>query len=297
MGSIYMITNTENGKAYIGQTIRDPKTKRIDYHLNGHGSQLVRNAVKKYGKDIFVFEILHDSIIPEFLDDLEIEAIAKYNTVAPNGYNIASGGGGSLGVKGRTPWNKGKKMSDFGIVSWNKGRKMSAEHRRKLSQAQKGVKKKPRSPEHCRKLSEVQKGKIVSEETRKKLSEALKGKPSGRKGKKHSAETRKKMSEAHKGKPSNRKGKKASPETRRRISEAGKGRIVSAETRKKHAKRWVGDKNPRANPFRDEAKQFYFSLPSGMDISEKRKCIREKFPQIINATICRWVKKWQSEIK
>ena len=241
MGSVYMITNTENGKAYIGKSINDAKKKRVQKHLTGHGSRIIKQAIEKYGKDAFVVEILHDGIIPEFLDDLEIEAIAKYDTVAPNGYNLTIGG---EGTRGHTPWNKGKKMP----------------------------------PEFCQQVSDRQKGK----------SHTNKGKP-------FSVEHRRKLSEAHKGKPSNRKGKKASIETRRRISEAGKGRIVSAETRKKHAKRWVGDKNPRANPFRDAVKQFYFSLPCDMDISEKRKRIREKFPQIINATICKWVKKWQSE--
>ena len=68
MGSIYKITNTVNGKAYIGQTIHDAEKTRIRDHLNGtgNGSRLVRRAINKYGKDAFTYEILYDGIIPEF---------------------------------------------------------------------------------------------------------------------------------------------------------------------------------------------------------------------------------------
>ena len=75
-----------------------------------------------------------------------------------------------------------------------------------------------------------QKGRCLSEEHKKKLSEAKKGKYAGEKnpmyGKKHSEEVRNKISRAH-------KGKKMSAETRKRMSESRKGHLVSEETRKK----------------------------------------------------------------
>lgn len=52
------------------------------------------------------------------------------------------------------------------------GCKFTEEHRRKLSEAKKGRKL---SEEHCKKLSQVHKGKKLSEETKKKLSESKKG--------------------------------------------------------------------------------------------------------------------------
>lgn len=55
------------------------------------------------------------------------------------------------------------------------------------------------SEEWKRKMSEAHKGKHHTEETKKKISEALKGK-TWNKGKKMSEEARKKMSESHKGK-------------------------------------------------------------------------------------------------
>ena len=58
-----------------------------------------------------------------------------------------------------------------------------------------------------------------SKETKKKMSDAKKGKP-------RSAETRKKLSEAHKGKPSPNKGKHFSEETKNKLSEAHKGKNI-----------------------------------------------------------------------
>ena len=61
------------------------------------------------------------------------------------------------------------------------------------------------------------KGRTVTDETRRKMSEAAKGKH-------HSEETKLKMSESH-------KGKKFSEETRRKLSEAAKH--ITDETRRK----------------------------------------------------------------
>ena len=90
------------------------------------------------------------------------------------------------------------------------------ETKRRLSEAKKG---KPKSDETRRKLSESHKGKQASEETKRKLSEVHKGNHP-------SEETRQKMSEAQ-------KGKHKSEEWRRKISEAHKGRKLSEEHRRK----------------------------------------------------------------
>ena len=227
MGSIYKITNTLNGKSYIGQTIHDAEKTRIRDHLAGNGSQLVKQAIEKYGQNAFTFEILHDGIIPEFLDDLERDAIEKFNTLSPQGYNLTAGGeGGSRSAETRRKMSearKGKKRAPF-----------SEEHRRNISEAKKGKKRDSFSEEHRRNISEAKKGKkrknrknrgSPSEETRRKMSEA-------KKGKKLSEETRRNISEA-------KKGKKRAPfskEHRRKLSEAKKG--------KKRGSRFNSDSQP-----------------------------------------------------
>lgn len=66
----------------------------------------------------------------------------------------------------------------------------------------------------------------MEEETKKKISDTLKGRKRGP----HSAETRRKISKAMMGK---NKGRKLTSEHRQRISESGKGRVISEETRQK----------------------------------------------------------------
>ena len=66
----------------------------------------------------------------------------------------------------------------------------------------------------------------VSDEARKKMSLAKKGKPSHRKGQKMSEEACRKMSESHKGKEPWNKGKKLTEEHRRKLSESHKKKGV-----------------------------------------------------------------------
>lgn len=79
-------------------------------------------------------------------------------------------------------------------------------------------------------------GKHCSDSTKKKISEA-------NKGKKRSLETKRKISEAKKGNK-NFLGKQHTDEYKRKMSERMKGRIVSEETRRKLSESHKGSKNP-----------------------------------------------------
>ena len=133
MGSIYKITNTVNGKSYIGKTIHDVERTRIKDHLDNlkRGSVLVTRAVEKYGRAVFVYEILHDGIIPELLDYYEIETIKSYDTLAPNGYNLMIGNDGFIGYTHSKETRR--KISEAGM-----GRKFTNEHHQRISEALKG---------------------------------------------------------------------------------------------------------------------------------------------------------------
>jgi len=74
-------------------------------------------------------------------------------------------------------------------------------------------------------------GSLRSDETRKRMSDANRGKNHPNYGKTASEETRKRMSDAHKGENHPNYGKTASEETRKRMSEASKN--PSEETRRK----------------------------------------------------------------
>ena len=306
MGYVYKITNTVNGKAYIGISTHEPEKRRIKDHLSGHGNRIIANAVKKYGKDAFTYEVLESNVFPEFLPDLEVAYITNFNTVAPHGYNLTSGGDHA-----RHSEETRRKMSEA-----HKGRKLSEEHRRKLSEAHKNP-----SEETRRKMSEGQKGRKLSEETRRKISKANKGKTrseehcrklsearKGKKhpfyGKKHSVEHRRKISEAQKGKKHHSYGKKHSVEHRRKLSEALKGRKLSEETRRKMSeakkgRRFSAEHRRKISESRKRlpeyipAYEFFLSLPADMLLQEKQKLLYGKFPHVSKRTIRSWVLKWK----
>lgn len=94
---------------------------------------------------------------------------------------------------------------------------ISEDTRRKMSEAHKGKKLSEEHRNIVIKTLRNTKGISFSEEHRRKISEAKKN---------MSEETRRKMSEAKKGKP-------FSEEHRRKIGEGGKGRIFSEESRRK----------------------------------------------------------------
>lgn len=151
-GLIYIATSKTSGKSYIGQTV-DYK-KRIIRHKSdafnkkssGYNSHF-HNAIRKYSWNDFKWEILHDNVPNELLNDFEKSTILKYNTYSPDGnsgYNSTPGG------------DHDTIMSDVVI--------------QKISIACKGKKKSIRTDEHCKKISFNQTGKQHTTETKNKLS-------------------------------------------------------------------------------------------------------------------------------
>ena len=289
MGYVYMIINTVNQKKYIGISIHEPEKGRIQKHLSGQGNRIIANAVKKHGKDAFVYEILEANVFDEFLPDLEVAYIANYNTVAPNGYNLDSGGSHKI---------------------------PSEETRMKQSKVKKGK----RCPESTRmKLSKVKKGKKGkphSAKTRMKLSKLNKGEKNPNFGKKRSAKTRSKISESN-------RGQTRSESTRRRVSEAkrhsdykstrefflslppdmplqGKRELLYANfpnvkkgTIQSRVRKWTVkiSENNRL-PEYTSAREFFLSLPPDMPLKEKRKLLYAKFSNVKRNTIWSWTYKW-----
>lgn len=91
----------------------------------------------------------------------------------------------------------------------------TAEARAKKSKAHMGI---PLSPDHRARISIGQLGRVPSEETKRKISEAKRGKTHA-----HTPETREKISIARRGVPSPHPRRAQTPETRLKISIAKKG--------------------------------------------------------------------------
>lgn len=91
---IYVITNSVNGKQYVGQTVK-PLEKRWKQHLRDikRGTlPHLYNAMKKYGTDNFSMQELCTANTQEELDAAEILHIAHLGTKSPKGYNLTNGG-------------------------------------------------------------------------------------------------------------------------------------------------------------------------------------------------------------
>lgn len=107
--SVYCHTNKINNKKYIGITSQ----KVSDRWANGKGYKrcyAFDRAIQKYGWEEFAHEVLFTALSKQDAEKKEIELIAKWDTVAPHGYNLESGG------------SAGKKEHNQSIKKANKSR-------------------------------------------------------------------------------------------------------------------------------------------------------------------------------
>ena len=94
--SIYKCTNVVNGKVYIGYTEKGLLRARGHIHSRKINN-LFHNAIRKYGAENFVWEIIYQSKDREHtLNTMEGYFIKEYNSFVDfensNGYNLTTGG-------------------------------------------------------------------------------------------------------------------------------------------------------------------------------------------------------------
>jgi group I intron endonuclease len=95
---IYKITNSINGKVYIGQTVqKNPKMRWYDHQAKARCgvNQPLFNAIRKYGVEKFSWEVIDQANSLEELNKLEEQYVEQYNSIH-TGYNIRKAGGNKL---------------------------------------------------------------------------------------------------------------------------------------------------------------------------------------------------------
>lgn len=182
MQRIYKITNQINGKIYIGKTILpiEKRLKRHFYLADRQTNRHLYDAINKYGKENFIIELIEECEY-SLANEREIFYISLYNSNNNEfGYNMTIGGDG-----GRMPEESLKKM-----ILKKTGIKLSEEHKRKISEANKG-----KIPH------------LMTDEIKEKISNSLKrigcrppishwsGENHPMYGKNHSTETKQRLSE------------------------------------------------------------------------------------------------------
>jgi len=99
MGCVYLLTCEGSGKQYVGLTSRsiDCRFKEHIADARNRSRFPLHRAINKYGADNFKLETLAITDDRDELSRLEVEAISKFNTRAPNGYNLTGGGEAPIG--------------------------------------------------------------------------------------------------------------------------------------------------------------------------------------------------------
>jgi group I intron endonuclease len=250
---IYKTVNVLNGKFYVGKDERN----KPDYY--GSGINLNR-AIKKYGKENFIKEVLEYCSTKEELIEKEKYWI-KETKAQELGYNIADGGWGGNTYDEETRQRISKQF---------RGRKVKPEIIEKAKRTREEKKKQnpdayKLSQEHKEILSKTHKGKVHPEEWKKNHSEKMKelyhsgdasqfekfienqkgenkrGENNPMWGRKASEETRRKMS------ISNSRywlGKKHSPEAIEKRRQKILGTKRSDESKENQRIRMQGENNP-----------------------------------------------------
>lgn len=176
---IYKITNSINGKIYIGQTIEgiyDRWRKHVDWSTNHKSNTIFHKAIRKYGKESFLIEAICECDSKEQLNLAEIAFIHALSSLCPNGYNLTEGGEGYLpsaaARHNMSVSHQGYVMPEIQKEKIRKsllGKKKSREHSRSISKAKKNVKFSESHKEALR-LSHI--GHKPSEDTKLKMKEA-----------------------------------------------------------------------------------------------------------------------------
>lgn len=172
-----------NGKVYVGIT-----SQTLDQRWQGGRgySGFVRKAIDKYGWD----NIKHYVLVGDFTES-EAKAkerflIAKYHSNEPKfGYNQTNGGDGTVGfhqpdhvraavatANSRRVWSKESKQRSSQAKL---GKTFTEEHKRKIGEAIKGKTGRPHTEEFKQMVSQQFKGKPLTQEHKNKIAAALRG--------------------------------------------------------------------------------------------------------------------------
>lgn len=234
--AIYKITNSVNGKFYIGSAMsvtRRWQKHRWKLEKNIHENEKLQRAWNKYGSEAFSIEVIESVSGISALVEREQFWIDRLDPCV-NGYNIAPIAGSTLGYKHTDEskkkmslTHKGEVLPDWHkakLIAANSGRVQTEEEklRRVISSGNKprqkvvrgnnpGIKKgTKKTPEHIAKIAEAHRGMKRSKEACRNIGNAVRGR-------RHSEATKKKMSEA-------RKGIKFSDEQRENMAKAARER-------------------------------------------------------------------------
>lgn len=232
----YLIKFKPTGQCYYGSRFKNVRlgiNPEDDLMINyPTSSKYIQSLIREHGLDAFEWEIRKTFDTPEQATNWESKVLKRCRVLESEKWlnqNVA--GHIMVTEEGR------KKIGDF-----HKGKAKSKEHKKNLSESQKGKPKKNtknKTPEYRELMSRLKSGKNnprygveVSEETRRKISEANKGRTAYNKGIPMSEEQKAKIRETKAANPvkmsaesiaqrvAKQRGAKRSDETKAKIAAA-----------------------------------------------------------------------------
>ena len=271
---IYCIRNTLNGMVYVGQSIR--VSDRWGQHLRllrmkAHFNDYLQHSFSKHGEKSFAYSVL-EMVDPVNLDEREIHWIREFNSCdQTSGFNIFEGGLGRsfVPMSVRLKISKaltGMKRSPESIMKsaiGNTGKKRSDQARKNMSGRRPG-------PDERRMLSISQMGRIITQETRAKISATLLNQRESLRarmlGKSPSEETRRKIALSL-------TGRKQSQETIKKRALACTGRITSPETKAKISAFHKGNKWGLGTKRSPESRALMSEKAKIREANKRAKCL------------------------
>lgn len=244
---IYSIINTRTGQVYIGSSQDVPKRWNAHRHQlrkGAHENAYLQRSWNKYGEDMFAFGMLEAASLETLIECEQAWIDIMPCHISAGGYNISPTAMNCTGVK-HSDETKAK------LSTIRKGVPKSAEHRKKIGEAQVG-KVIPQAQREL--LREAAKNQMASPEMRAKLSVLKKGQPARNKGVPLTDEQKAKLSASHKAfyqteqgvaLIESMRGRKLSDAVKKKIGDANRGRDVSVETRRKMSIARAGKPNPK----------------------------------------------------
>jgi group I intron endonuclease len=149
---LYRITNTKTGEYYVGKHRGVTQETRYGQLYWGSGTR-IKNQVKKYGTEIFKYDILCISNT-DYIFELESKYVTKELLQEDKlCLNVVTGGREPPSKKGFVI-TENTRQKLIGRKPWNKGLKHSEESKNKMSEAALGRK-------HSEETKEKFKGRIV----------------------------------------------------------------------------------------------------------------------------------------
>lgn len=169
VSGIYAIRNVNNGKCYIGSSINVLgrwKTHRTQLRAGIHHSRLLQRAWSAHGESSFLFEVVEAASCAELMKREQhwMDAVQAYGET---GYNSRPLAQSSRGFKQRAE-------SIASRVEKLRGRKLSPERVAAMSARMLGKRLPPVSQDGKRRQIEALKVRVISDETRLKMSTSAK---------------------------------------------------------------------------------------------------------------------------